>query len=137
MAELLEEEGISASDFAARQLTPELLRTADLVLTMTRAHRATVASMYPPAVTRTFTLREFAAILRHPDGFTAAPGSSLAERAALATSFAAIHRSRLDPRRRPEADDVIDPFGRTRAVYRASFGQLQPAVTTILEVLGG
>jgi protein-tyrosine phosphatase len=136
MAELLEEEGVSASDFRAQQLTPELLRTAGLVLTMTRAHRATVAAMYPPAVTRTFTLREFAAILRNPGGFTAVPESSLAERAALATSLAATQRSRLDPRRPKEADDVIDPFGRTRAVYRASFDQLQPAVTTILEVLG-
>jgi protein-tyrosine phosphatase len=136
MAELLENEGISASGFAARQLTPELVQSAGLVLTMTRAHRATVAAMHPPAVTRTFTLREFAAILGHPDGFAAAPGSSLAERAALATTVASTHRGRLDPGRAPGADDVIDPFGRTRATYRASFDQLQPAVTTILEILG-
>ncbi|MDQ1584390.1 MAG: low molecular weight protein-tyrosine phosphatase [Microbacteriaceae bacterium] len=136
MAALLAQEGIAVTGFAARQLTPGLLQGASLVLTMTRAHRATAAAMHPPAVTRAFTLREFAAILTHPDGFTATAGSSLVERAAAATRLASTHRTRLKPGRSAEEDDVIDPFGQTGAIYQASFDQLRPAVETILKVLG-
>jgi protein-tyrosine phosphatase len=135
MVALLAQEGIPFADFAAQQLTPEMLRTAGLVLTMTRAHRATAAAMHPPVVTRAFTLREFAAILTHLDGFPPTPGSSLVERAAEATRLASVHRTRSDPGQPTDAD-VVDPFGRSRAVYRTSFGQLRPAVETILDVLG-
>ncbi|MDL5155740.1 hypothetical protein [Actinomycetospora termitidis] len=50
--------------FAARQLPDRDVLLADLVLTMTREHRSTVLGDVPKALPTTFTLREFARLLR-------------------------------------------------------------------------
>lgn len=55
--------GVEAEEFRARQLADEHPAQADLVLTMTRAHRNQVLGMAPRALARTFTLREAAALL--------------------------------------------------------------------------
>ena len=60
MAALLSGAGVSPDGFAARQLTAAMLRDSDLVLVLTRGHRARVVDVYPGAVRRTFTLRELA-----------------------------------------------------------------------------
>ncbi|OYN74360.1 low molecular weight phosphatase family protein [Mycolicibacterium sphagni] len=57
---VLEELGGNASDFAARQLTQKIASAADLVLTMTRAHRDAVLELAPRQLVRTFTLAEAA-----------------------------------------------------------------------------
>lgn len=53
--------------FAARQLPDRDVLLADLVLTMTREHRSTVLGDVPRALPTTFTLREFARLLRAAD----------------------------------------------------------------------
>jgi protein-tyrosine-phosphatase len=53
--------------FAARQLPDRDVLLADLVLTMTREHRSTVLGDVPKALPTTFTLREFARLLRAAD----------------------------------------------------------------------
>ena len=53
--------------FTARQLPDRDVLLADLVLTMTRDHRSTVLGDVPKALPTTFTLREFARLLRAVD----------------------------------------------------------------------
>jgi protein-tyrosine-phosphatase len=43
----------------AKPLDEELIRTSDLILTMTRSHKEVVMRLYPHAADRTFTLKEF------------------------------------------------------------------------------
>ena len=57
---VLEKLGGEVSNFAARQLTSRIASDADLVLTMTRAHRDTVLELAPRQLHRTFTLSEAA-----------------------------------------------------------------------------
>ena len=57
-ASVLEKLGGEVSNFAARQLTPRIASDADLVLTMTKAHRDTVLALAPRQLHRTFTLSE-------------------------------------------------------------------------------
>lgn len=52
--------GGRADGFAARQVTADLIRAADLVLCATRDHRAAVVRMEPAALQRTFALADFA-----------------------------------------------------------------------------
>src|SRR4051794_41964587 len=58
MAELLRSTGIDAGPFTARMLRPEHLRGADLVLAMSREHRAAAVALVPAVVRRTFLLGE-------------------------------------------------------------------------------
>ena len=69
MAALLTDSGIEPDSFEARRLSENMLKEANLVLTMTRAQRGLVVELWPPAVRRTFTLREFARLLSLVDPF--------------------------------------------------------------------
>ena len=135
MAALLAGAGASSEGFAARQLTAVMLRDSDLVLVLTRAHRARVVDLHPGAVRRTFTLRELAR-LAAAVGPDALPDGTPAERLAALLPLAAAQRG-VAGVVAPDADDVIDPYRRGDEVYAQSFAQLSPAVETIAAVARG
>lgn len=56
----LAEKGIDIANHHAKQLTPEDIKKADVILTMTSAHRQAVVSAVPEAVEKTFTLGRWA-----------------------------------------------------------------------------
>ncbi|HHY92892.1 MAG TPA: low molecular weight protein arginine phosphatase [Firmicutes bacterium] len=55
---VLREEGLDLSGHRARQVTGERLRQADLILTMTRAHKQRLLADYPALSDKTFVLGE-------------------------------------------------------------------------------
>lgn len=114
--------------FAAVQVTPEILAAADLVLVMTRQHRASVVSLHPPAVRRTFTLLEFARIapLVAP---SLAPGP-LSQRLAALVPKAARARGRAWAT--ADDDAITDPYDRGAAACRATVDRIQAAVAGIV-----
>jgi protein-tyrosine phosphatase len=128
MATLLRSSGIQETPFAARQLSEQLLKEADLVLPLTRAQRGLVVELWPGAVRRTFTLREFARLLRWVDS-SAVPATTPAERLRAAIPLAAAERGRTRPSQ--DGDDVVDPFRLSDKVYAESFGQISSAVQVI------
>ena len=129
MAALLLDSGFQPDPFEARRLSEHMLKKADLVLTMTRAQRGLVVELWPPAVRRTFTLREFARLLSSVDP-AALPAGPPAERLRAAIPLAAAGRGRQ--RMSPEEDDVVDPFRLSDAVYAASFAQITSAVEAVV-----
>ncbi|MDQ7794186.1 MAG: low molecular weight protein arginine phosphatase [bacterium] len=58
--QVMGERGLDLGGHRARILSRDLVEQADLVLTMTRAHRQAVLDLVPGAADRTFTLREYA-----------------------------------------------------------------------------
>lgn len=135
MAELVAGAGASPDAFASRQLTEQMVRDSDLVLALTRSHRARVVDLWPGAVRRTFTLRELAR-LAEAVGPGALPDGPVAERFAALLPLAAASRATV-ARVAAEEDDVIDPYRREDSVYAASFAQLLPAVETVARVVAG
>jgi protein-tyrosine phosphatase len=129
MAALLLDSGIEPDSFEARRLSENMLKEADLVLTMTRAQRGLVVELWPAAVRRAFTLREFARLLSLVDP-AALPAGSPAERLKAAIPLAAAERGKQ--RMLPDEDDVVDPFRLSNAVYAASFAQIRSAVEAIV-----
>jgi protein-tyrosine phosphatase len=135
MAALLEEAGADASGFAARQLSPPLVRAADLIITMTSAHRRETVTMVPAAVQRTFVLGELAHMLGgvRDDEIAAAGGASgsTTERLRAAMTIAKRHRTPgVDP-----AEDIVDPYGRSNSVYSASFAQIRAALEPLRRII--
>jgi protein-tyrosine phosphatase len=129
MARLLRDCGIEEEAFAARRLTEDLVKEADLVLTLTRAQRSLVVDLWPPAVRRTFTLRELARLLKQIDP-SALPDGTPAERLRIAMPLAVAKRGlRLAS---PEADDVVDPFGLSDETYAASFSEITAALEVVV-----
>ena len=134
MASLLAEAGVTPEGFCARQLTEQMLREADLVLALTRGHRAQVVSLHPGAVRRTFTLRELARLAQEVDPAAIAPGPPAARLAALLPLAAARRGHSVVT---PTDDDVVDPYRGDASLYRQSFDQLHPAVREIARIARG
>lgn len=63
----LKERGLDLSEHQSRPITGELLKEADLILTMTRNHKETLLQMEPGVGDKVFTLKEYARYLAGDD----------------------------------------------------------------------
>ncbi|HEY8718703.1 low molecular weight phosphatase family protein [Pengzhenrongella sp.] len=133
MARLVHDAGADPEHFAARQLTEDMLREADLVLALTAAHRARIVRLHPPAVRRTFTVRELARLAGVVD-LADLPTGTASQRLAALLPLAASQRGRFHGVR---DDDVVDPYGGNGDLYRRAFDELQPAVAAIAHMVRG
>jgi low molecular weight protein-tyrosine phosphatase len=129
MAALLRDSRLEPQPFEARRLSEQMLKDADLILSMTRAQRGLVVELWPAAVRRTFTLREFARLLGWVDS-AALPSGTSAERLKAAIPLAAAARGR--ERTSPGEDDVVDPFRQSNEVYADSFAQIVTAIDSLV-----
>lgn len=117
----LEGYGGNSKGFAARQLVPEMIEEADLLLTATRDLRSQVLSETPGALRRTFTILEFAALAHMGEGGTAAD----------LVSWAGAHRSAAGG----VEQDVPDPFRRGAETHAAAARAIHDAVQQIAKGL--
>lgn len=130
----LERLGVVSGPFAARQLTPDLISTADLVVTATRDHRAAVARLQPRAMSITFTLGDLADLAQgmqerpDDDPATTAPG------VARVVELVAARRGIVPPRPAREVD-IIDPFRREDAVFAAMAEQVLAVLPPVVGLL--
>jgi len=137
MARLLTQGGYDVDGFAARQLTPDLVAGADLILTATPAHRSWVVDRVPAAVRRTLALAELARLVSTIDPAVLAqlPAADDAGRLRALVDLAVRERPRHAGRRHD--DDIADPYRRDDAAYRASYAHVSAAVGTIVGALRG
>lgn len=133
MAELLTAGGFPPPpEFAARQLTPDLVERADLILALTPDHRARVVEWVPSAVRRTVTVAELGRL-----SSTLPPGSVFGQddAARLATLVPAALLERPHHVGRHHDDEVIDPYRRSADTYRRSYDQILDALTPMMAAL--
>lgn len=114
--------GGDPSGFKARQVNDRLLANADLILTATTAHRSRILEERPSALSRAFTMREFAHLVQN------AEGTSPAELVA--------HASRHRSAARSIELDVPDPYQRGEEVHAVIAQIISAAVATIAGALG-
>jgi len=118
----------AAEAHVAARLDEASVARADLVLGLTREHRAAALRLFPGAVKRVFTLNEFARLA----------GSVAAGRETLtATELVAEAASRraLEQPSAPEADDIDDPIGLPQEVYDRVGAEIVAAADAIAPVL--
>jgi protein-tyrosine phosphatase len=131
--------GGDASGFTARALTPDLIAESDLVLTATRAHRGSVALMFPKALRRVFTFCDFADLVA---GIEPANGSAPAtprgsgDWVRQLTENAAAGRG-LKPPRAPDLSDIVDPYRRKDEVFAAMAHQVVDSMPAVVRSLVG
>jgi protein-tyrosine phosphatase len=119
-ARALEKLGGDTSHFAARQFTPTIAGDADLVLTMTRAHRDDVLKLAPQQLHRTFTLPEAARLASECNA------RNVADLAGLRPQF-----------RAREPSDIPDPMGRDEAFFALVGAQIADLLPPVLELCRG
>lgn len=116
---VLEKLGGDPSDFSARQLTARLASDADLILTMTTAHRDRVLELAPRLLRRTFTLTEAARLSSEPGA------RDISDLATLRPLYAA----QMLP-------DVPDPIGKSADIFEMVGSQIADLLPPILELCG-
>jgi protein-tyrosine phosphatase len=131
--------GGDPSAHIARELTAEHLTSSNLVLAMSREHRRAIAELSPRAIRYTFTIREFARLVRDltdADLSEAAsfPLGDTAARFASMVGLTAAQRGMVPPPENPDDDDIVDPYRQSDNVYAESARQLVPAVTAVVSL---
>jgi protein-tyrosine phosphatase len=124
--------GAQAEAFTARQLNPEMVERAHLVLGATPRHRAAVVELFPAALPRTFGLREFARLVGAVD-----PGQlpdRPVVRAHTLVDLARLQRGLVPPD--PMGDDIPDPMGRPPAAHHRAARLIHTAVADVVDVIG-
>lgn len=137
-ASRLAEVGGTSTGFKARQITAEIVADVDLVLALSEEHRNKIVSLSPRLLKRTYTVREFAAVIQEVSAnpnkkFPQGSGfSAVGERwsALLKEASLCRHTAR---QRLTGAMDVTDPYRREIAVYDLMVAELLPALKTIIE----
>jgi protein-tyrosine phosphatase len=125
---------VSPQNHVSKQLTPELLEQADLVLTATAEHRSDVVRTLVKANRYTFTMLEFAELIE----FVNNPGESDFEIETIPTNLSeklhviASARGYLNSEKNR---DIEDPFTKELSVYREVAQQIDEATTVIAKWL--
>ena len=129
IAQLLRERGIEdRQEFRSRRVDAEILADADLILTGTKQHRLAIGADFPEAYSRTFTMREAAALLCTAET-AALPAYEVVERGRAAVAL--LQRARSTRVLRDDQFDIEDPHGHRTSVYKTMFAQ----VTAVVDIL--
>ena len=133
--------GGDPTGFRARDLTPDLIAEADLILTATRDHRGKVAVMYPKALRQVFTFCDFADLVGGVNGLNTlvVQGDSVAQGDSRAwvrqiTEQAAARRGLNPPLELGQAD-IVDPFRREDEVFVTMAQQAVGSMPAVVRAL--
>lgn len=130
---LLEQAGVDADGFSARQLTAELVAEADLVLTAAREHRTAAAQLNPSALRRVMTLRDLADLLEGVDLSAHRPLDPAAPWVRQVVEAASMRRS-LVPARQDDVD-VTDPIGGPPELFARMAAEVDAALPAVVRAL--
>ena len=120
--------GLDARAHRSRRLAREMLDRSDLVLGMAREHVREAVLLAPEVWPRAFTLKEL--VRRGEQAGARARGQAFDE------WLAKLHagRTRSDLLGSSAHDDVADPYGESRAVYRRTALELDGLVGRLVEL---
>lgn len=123
VAALLDQRGVDMSQKRSQKLNIETVEAADLILTMTSEHARGVVGRFPRTVDDVYTFRHFARLVR-PRGHNQSTSEWL-------------NSMSEDTRRAYLGDDatldIPDPIGQDFAVFEGLAGELQTAVSWIMD----
>lgn len=132
VAALVRHAGGSAVDFESRQLTGQALTGQDLVLGLTREHRAKVLEIAPKLLRVTFTLREFGRMVRFiTNEQNPAIDWSADAYARWKQLIPAVTSVRHQVIGTADDDDVVDPYRKDLAVHRQMSSEIEPALVAL------
>jgi protein-tyrosine phosphatase len=121
----------SSDGHEARQLTADMVAEADLVLTMTTAHRTAVLELSPGSLRKTFSLLEATGLLAELGPSGDPVGLPASEHVGAMTARLASARGDL-ARPHPGFPEVPDPIGQPPAVHRSVAEVIEGALRALL-----
>lgn len=134
-AQLMEADGIDASTFRSKRLTPQLAMQSDLILCFTEHQRKKIVQLAPRVRSRTFLLTEFAALCEYCSTNHLIQGETVEQRLHSILYQASMVRAML-----PQSDDIADPYQQEFAAFQTahdSIGQAFAVIAQTLEPVSG
>ena len=131
--------GGDPSQHSAAEVTSDRIKKADLIVTMTREHRAEVVSMVPRASRKTFTLRELVRLIdshrnREPGAWKAANDASSTALETFVLNVAS-QRGFSSTAVQPADDDIVDPYRRGQEVYDEAGLLISQSISRVAEAI--
>jgi protein-tyrosine phosphatase len=127
------ERGSDIEAHQARELRPQMIEGADLILCMAGEHREAVGDEVPEAAARTFTLKELVRLLE-----ALPPAQPTDDPGALVDRVAAANELRFaGGARNPHDEDISDPLGLPLDTYRAIAWELDEWNARLVDGLFG
>ncbi|WEK53981.1 MAG: low molecular weight protein arginine phosphatase [Candidatus Cohnella colombiensis] len=112
---------------------------AELILTLTSSHKRAIVQMYPEAIAKTYTLKEYALSGDQVMDDVAEAQRLYSEwqvRQALGQNLSPEEQARLfELQRRIPDFDIADPFGGSLAIYEQCADEIEDALLSVLERL--
>jgi len=126
--EVLAAMGFDTAAHRSRRMTAAMLEGADLVLCMAREHLREAVLLSPTAWPKSFTLKEI--VRRGEQVGPRAGGQPLDE------WLAKLHagRTRVGLLGSSEEDDIADPIGGSRSVYKTTASEIQTLSDRLVEL---
>lgn len=143
VGERLAKAGADPAGFTARELTQGLVRTADLVLCATRAHRSAVVRLAPLVLRRTYALADFSDLAAQVDRTSVPDPGRSGDVGGNLGSFvrgvsAAVERARGQVRVRTVAEAaIIDPYRQPHQRFNEMFAQVEKLLPPIVALFVG
>jgi len=121
--------GLDLSGHRSRVISPEMVGTPDLIITMAREHLREVVIRRPDRYGRTFTLREF---VRRGDEVGPRAGGE-----PIDAWLGRMHTGRTPSELQGASplDDIADPIGRGLGIYGQTAAELAVLVTRLADLL--
>jgi protein-tyrosine phosphatase len=127
--DILSGRGLDLSTHRSTTVTKELIRSADLIVTMAREHVRHAVVLVPEAWPRTFTLKNL--VIRGEKVGPRRPEEEISDwlaRVHAGRTRAGLLGSSLE-------DDVADPIGQARGAYNRMVGELDDLVERLVTLL--
>lgn len=139
-AQILQEMGEQTEGRTSQSLSASLVAWADLILTMTMSHKSHLLHLYPEAVHKVYTLKEYAQSgdpqLAQLTEERERLISELQIKQAMNEPITEEDHSKLMALEEQLPDyDIADPFGGSIETYRASAAELEACIEKVLDLL--
>lgn len=133
---VLKNRGIESHEKRAKSVSEKLLQWADVVLTMTMAHKERLIQMFPDAMDHIYTLKEYAQENHSNRHEAKALEQELQMKLAMSKPITEDEKKQLSELVHAfMAEDVLDPFGGSVEVYEETAQELDALLDRVLERL--
>lgn len=127
---LMNQDGIDASVFRSKRITPQIAMSSDLILCFTEHQRKKIVELAPRSRSRTFLLTDFADLCTYCRDNNMIHGDILEARLDSVLTNASLVRPML-----PKAREIDDPYQRDFPAFETAHEQIGEAFASIASAL--
>ena len=127
---ILKQDGIDASSFRSKRLTPQIALSSDLILCFTERQQKKIVELAPRSRSYTFLLTDFADLCSYCDNNNMIADITLENRLASILANASLVQPLLPP-----AKEIDDPYRKDMAAFKAAHQQIGDSFACIAAAL--